>query len=475
MPEDIERLPFFGGWFDSNTNPSQTTEKFDVYDTTLKDYRGKEPPKFYDNLLIEYEENDWFSFLVDYLVGELFTDYEFVGDGADDVRQFFTEVDPLAYDEVEMMGLNVVREGTGALKKYWLDGELKQIKAMNGRLIRLNLLDKKGKVPSKDSASKICKGAGGPNNIMGQKVSSTSPSTAVNEVEDTKWLQVTVSTDSKFAVNLKTWRIDNFEDYRDDQIALCRIKRDPRSPYGIPFGRSCFHIIKAMKMIDRDVLSALKANAANLKVIRADLSGLDSDAAKKTALENLGKAYDKIATATTGVIAIDNHHEVGYMGTMGTGSRDGRLLSVMEHLEPVVSALLMNFLLSIGLIEQTVANKSLIARQEIRAERQISRYQRAVSRFFETQVFPDITEQDCRLVFCKFYEPEIWLKFWEKNIVTRETLMEKLSLVDEGNTYFNDVSMPMGQGGMNFGKGADKKADTSNDDSSDLRTREEEQ
>jgi len=219
----------------------------------------------------------------------------------------------------------------------------------------------------------------------------------------------------------------------------------------------------------------LKANAANLKVIRADLSGLDSDADKKTALENLGKAYDKIATATTGVIAIDNHHEVGYMGTMGTGSRDGRLLSVMEHLEPVVSALLMNFLLSIGLIEQTGANKSLIARQEIRAERQISRYQRAVSRFFETQVFPDITEQDCRLVFCKFYEPEIWLKFWEKNIVTRETLMEKLSLVDEGNTYFNDVSMPMGQGGMNFGKGADKKADTSNDDSSDLRTREEAQ
>ena len=86
-----------------------------------------------------------------------------------------------------------------------------------------------------------------------------------------------------------------------------------------------------MKMIDRDVLSALKANAANLKVIRADLSGLDSDADKKTALENLGKAYDKIATATTGVVAIDNHHEVGYMGTMGTGSRDSRLLSVMEH------------------------------------------------------------------------------------------------------------------------------------------------
>lgn len=477
MPEDIEMLPFFGGWFDSNTNPQSSTEKFDVYDTTLKDYRGKEPPKFYDNLLIEYEENEWFSFLVDYLVGELFTDYDFVGEGAEKVRQYFNETDPLAYDEVEMMGLNVVREGTGAMKKFWADGELKQIKAMNGRLIRLNLLDKKRSVQSNKSAAYLGKNAGGPDNIAGTTVTSTGNrvNTALNEVEDTKWLQVTVETDAKFFVNLKTWRIDNFEDYRNDQIALCRIKRDPRSPYGIPFGRSSFHVIKAMKMIDRDVLSALKANAANLKVIRADLSGLDSDADKKTALENLGKAYDKIATATTGVVAIDNHHEVGYMGTMGTGSRDSRLLSVMEHLEPVISALLMNFLFSIGLIEQTGANKSLIARQEVRAERQISRYQRAVSRFFETQIFPDITDQSCKLVFNKYFEPEIWLQFWEKNIVTRETLMEKLSLVDQGTTYFNDVSMPMGPAGGGFGKSADEKADSSNDDSSDLRSREEEQ
>ena len=457
---DENKKPFFGGWFKDRSGAFTTDEDFDVYQTKSKDYRNVEEFKFYNDRLIEYQENEWFSFLVDHLVGELFTDFYFVGDGADAVKGFFENIDPLAYDEIEMMGLNVIREGTGALKKYWVDGELKQIKAMNGRLVRLKDLD-------------------APTAARGNASANSKPSAYVNEREDTRMLEITVESDDKFLVKIPTWRIDSMEDYRNDQIALCRIRRDPRSPYGIGFGRSCFHIIKAMKMIDRDILAALKHNAANLKVIRADLSGLDSDDDKKTALENLSKAYDKIATATSGVIAIDNHHEVGYMGNLGAGSRDSRLLAVMEHLEPVVSSLLMNFLVSIGLIEQGGANKSIISRQEIRADRQLTRYQRAVGRFFETQVFPDITDQPCRLVFKKYYDPEIWLSLFEKNAVSREMLLEQFAIVDDGDTYINDLNpVPMmGGPGRPAGSGgnANKKADTSKDDSSDRRSREEAQ
>ena len=457
---DENKKPFFGGWFKDRSGAFTADEDFDVYQTKSKDYRNVEEFKFYNDRLIEYQENEWFSFLVDHLVGELFTDFYFVGDGADAVKEFFENIDPLAYDEIEMMGLNVIREGTGALKKYWVDGELKQIKAMNGRLVRLKDLD-------------------APTAARGNASANSKPSAYVNEREDTRMLEITVESDDKFLVKIPTWRIDSMEDYRNDQIALCRIRRDPRSPYGIGFGRSCFHIIKAMKMIDRDILAALKHNAANLKVIRADLSGLDSDDDKKTALENLSKAYDKIATATSGVIAIDNHHEVGYMGNLGAGSRDSRLLAVMEHLEPVISSLLMNFLVSIGLIEQGGANKSIISRQEIRADRQLTRYQRAVGRFFETQVFPDITDQPCRLVFKKYYDPEIWLSLFEKNAVSREMLLEQFAIVDDGNTYINDLNPVPMMGGPgkppNSGASADKKADTSNDDSSDRRSREEAQ
>ena len=477
MTEDNNKSPFFGGWFSSADSPlTDSSETFDVYDTSIGDYRDKEVTKFYDHYLLEYQENEWFSFLVDYVVGELFTDYQFVGEGAEQVREFFENVDPLAYDEIEMMGLNVVREGTGALKKYWSDGQLTQLKAMNGRLLRLDTMANKRKVASNKPANRLGSGAKMPSTIEGQtQTYSSSLGAKVNEVEDTQFLQVSVASDSRFLVNMRTWRINDFGDYRNEQIALCRIKRDARSPYGIPFGRSSFHVIKALKGVNRDILASIKMNSNNLKVISADLSGLDSESDKKTALENLAKAYDKISSATQGVVAIDNHHEVGYMGTTGAGSRDSRVLEVMGHLEPVISALLMNYLFSIGLIEQSGANKSIISRQEIRAERQIERYRRAVARFFETQIFPDITEQPCRLVFNKYYEPEIWLQLFEKNVITREKLLEHMSIIDDGTTYYNDISMVNIGGEGGFGKGANFKSDTSNDDSSDKRTREEEQ
>ena len=474
MTEDNNKSPFFGGWFSSADSPlTDSSETFDVYDTNIGDYRDKEVTKFYDHYLLEYQENEWFSFLVDYVVGELFTDYQFVGEGADEVRKFFENVDPLAYDEIEMMGLNVVREGTGALKKYWSDGQLTQLKAMNGRLLRLDTMANERKVASNKPVNRLGSEAKLPSTVEGVKQSySRSLGAKVNEVEDTQFLQVSVASDSRFLVNMRTWRINDFGDYRNEQIALCRIKRDARSPYGIPFGRSSFHVIKSLKGVNRDILASIKQNANNLKVISADLSGLDSENDKKTALENLARAYDKISSATQGVVAIDNHHEVGYMGTTGAGSRDSRVLEVMGHLEPVISALLMNYLFSIGLIEQTGANKSIISRQEIRAERQIERYRRAVARFFETQIFPDITEQPCRLVFRKYYEPEIWLQLFQTNVISREKLLEQMSIIDDGQTYFKDVSMVNVGGEGGIGRSANSKADTSNDDSSDMRRRE---
>jgi len=474
MTEDNNKSPFFGGWFSSADSPlTDSSETFDVYDTNIGDYRDKEVTKFYDHYLLEYQENEWFSFLVDYVVGELFTDYQFVGEGADEVRKFFENVDPLAYDEIEMMGLNVVREGTGALKKYWSDGQLTQLKAMNGRLLRLDTMANERKVASNKPVNRLGSEAKLPSTVEGVKQTySRSLGAKVNEVEDTQFLQVSVASDSRFLVNMRTWRINDFGDYRNEQIALCRIKRDARSPYGIPFGRSSFHVIKSLKGVNRDILASIKQNANNLKVISADLSGLDSENDKKTALENLARAYDKISSATQGVVAIDNHHEVGYMGTTGAGSRDSRVLEVMGHLEPVISALLMNYLFSIGLIEQTGANKSIISRQEIRAERQIERYRRAVARFFETQIFPDITEQPCRLVFRKYYEPEIWLQLFQTNVISREKLLEQMSIIDDGQTYFKDVSMVNVGGEGGIGRSANSKADTSKDDSSDMRRRE---
>ena len=110
-----DKTSYFGGWFEDRSGAFTADENFDVYQTKAKDYRNVEEFKFYNDRLIEYQENEWFSFLVDHLVGELYTDFYFVGEGAAAVKEFFEGIDPLAYDEIEMMGLNVLREGPGSL------------------------------------------------------------------------------------------------------------------------------------------------------------------------------------------------------------------------------------------------------------------------------------------------------------------------------------------------------------------------
>jgi len=81
-----------------------------------------------------------------------------------------------------------------------------------------------------------------------------------------------------------------------------------------------------------------------------------------------------------------------------------------------------------------------------------------------------------KLVFNKYYEPEIWLNLFEKNVISRERLLEQMSIIDEGTTYFKDVSaLAIGGEGGGLPGGNLKSKEDNNDDSADKRTREEEQ
>ena len=419
-------VPATGGWLDDSRPLSETQEGFNVYDTLSTDRRDKEEWELYDQYYVEYVENEWFSWMVDWLNTELFSDMEFTGPGEESVRKFFDETCPTAMDEILEMGLNVVREGTGALKKHIVGGKLRQIKAINGRLIRLAITE------SKTGAVSYYKA----------KTPDAAPLPTVAQ-----YLNVTITSDEKFERRLKIWPIDDPEDYRDDMIALCRIKKDPRSPYGIGFGSTCLHVIKALKDMDRDVLAGVKQNAYNIKVMGIDLASVDLPSEKLNELKRVAHAYRRVATATSGLLVIDKNNEMYYMGTgargQGGASGGNRLLPVMEHIEPVLSALLMNFLFSLGLIEQTGANKSLIAKQEMKAEKQLRRYRKNVARFLETQIFPDITDQECKVL----YEPQLeaveWIALFQASAISRERLLEEFSIRDKGSTYAHDLQPPM--------------------------------
>jgi len=466
----ISKAPEYlkGGWMQDQTF-TEDVDPFNPHETKTTDYRYLEEPEFYKDRYIEYNENGWYSFLVDYLVGELFCDFEFDGPGAKEVEAFFKETCPDARQQVEMMGLNVVREGTGGLKKLINgSGKLMQIEAMNGRLIRLEEWSSQepptnARYPPFGPYTKTPGGApyvdGGGNTDFIDTSSEVVPGNL-----GSRFLRVSMRNDpTDWYADMLMWPRMEPVDYLHDEIALCRIRRDPRTPYGISFGRACFHDIKALRSLNRDIVAALKRLAAVLLVLKADLSQYDGDDAKQAALENAVKMFQDLDSASTGVIGIDMKNDLGYP----SGNRTERLIPIMQHLEPVLSSILMNFLFALGLIEQTGANKSLIAKQEIRAEKQLRRYHASVASFMEVQVFPHITDKECHMRFNAYLDPEFWLSLWQTSAVSRERIQREYSVIDSGKTYFHTLTPPTpvgaGPGSSSSGKANDFSKDDSNE------------
>lgn len=444
-----------GGWYEDQTF-SEDTDAFNAHQTKITDYRFKQAPSFYQDFLVEYYENEWYSWLVDQLVMALFSGYKFDGPGAEEVERFFNKTCPDAKDQVVIMGLNVVREGTGALRKIRNgNGELRQIRYINGRAIRL----REGSLREVENWSGGKKGP--PFQVKydqqyGESLGVTSnPDHDDTNTEARPGLDEMVVTRMTIA-GVKNWYADFTEwprlspkDYLHDEVALCRIRRDPWSPYGIMFGRSCFHVIKSMRSLNRDLIASIKRLAATLLIFKANLDTVEGQAGKQAALETLASAFEDLDAATTGIVAIDERNSVGFP----EGTRTERLIPIMEQLEPVMSALLLNFLVALGIVEQTGANKSLIAKQEIRARKQLREYQAAVARFFQIQVFPEITDKECQMVFDTELDPEYWVQFWSTGAVSRERVQDEFSIVDKGTTY-----VPLG------GKAPSEGSSGSNDD-----------
>jgi len=426
-----------GGWFEDQTF-SETVDPFNAHETKTTDYRFLEEPSFYTNRLIEYKENEWYSWLIDQASALLFSSYSFDGPGAEAVQNFFDKTCPDAKDEVMLMGLNVVREGTGALRKL-IDGNgsLRQIYHVNGRLIRLKT-DDESKFNTGDYS-----GANPPYEAA-MPHSDTSADTEPETKMERIITRMTMAGVDKWYTDFVEWPRKTAADYRNDEIALCRIRRDAWSPYGIGLGSSCFHVIQSMRSMNRDIIASIKRLSASLLVFKGDVSGIEGDANKRAALLSATKAFADLDSATTGVVAIDAKNELTYPD----GDAGERIMAIMNLLEPVMSALLLNFLVPLGIVEQTGANKSLIAKQEIRAQKQLRAYQDAVARFFEVQVFPHITDKPCIMSFDTDLDPEFWISFWQTGAVSRERTQEEFNIIDHGKTFSTDLQAAVKKAGM---------------------------
>jgi len=441
------------GWLSQDNS---TRENFDVGDTTNGDYRelnlSGDEPSYYEERYIEYTENEWYSFLIDYLTASLFSDIKFSGPGKDDVDRFFDTVCPDGLEQIVMAGLEAIRDGTGFIYK---------IKDKGGKLSQIKYFPTWDMKMKWEHMRPVTDEEGNEIN-WGDGLSDYDDANASEG--EMRWIKVwNEETGSE-------WWFRNYpryseEDYKNPYMAILRLKQSHLTPYGVPIGKSCFHSIKALKGVNRDIVAAIKKVASNILVVRYDTSAYN-DSEKETALKNMGDSLKGLESATADVIVMDSSHDIGYLSNLEnhSGGYDGRLLNIMEHIEPVLSSVLLNYLVALGIVEQTGANKSLIARQISEGRKMLNQYRSIVTRLIKTQILSDITDKDVDVIFETAFDPEYIVLMYQAGMVSREWAQENLDISDNGETFNEVNNLQNGKSGDSNDDGMSGKREESQSD-----------
>jgi len=101
--------------------------------------------------------------------------------------------------------------------------------------------------------------------------------------------------------------------------------------------------------------------------------------------------------------------------------------------------------------------------------------QRVVGRILQTQLFPDITPLKCTVKYDNDLDPEFWMALWESSAVSRERVIEEFGIIDDYNTYANDLSIELAEKTAKASppptSGTSTNKSTNNDDNSDRTVR----
>jgi len=184
-------------------------------------------------------------------------------------------------------------------------------------------------------------------------------------------------------------------------------------------------------------MAALKKLTSLPLIGKLDLDAYSDIDEKIAAQDDFAKAIEDADREASSVVVIDQRNDLGQMGVVKdqSSANDGRLIEVMKHLEPVLTAVLLNYLIPLGIVEQTGANKSIIARQMLDADRKIQQLQTAASIDLRTQIFSEITKKKVEVRYPPWLEPEIIAILFSSGAISREELQKHLNIIDEGKTF----------------------------------------
>jgi hypothetical protein len=442
-----------GTWL---SNPSKTSEPFDARmgskDTAFRkkimDYGEY---GLYEDREFEFNESPLYEFAVRFLAASLLS-FDLRGKDSEKIKDFIKKVQPTFTNELYSQVVSTIRDGTGFLWKYKnRSDEVRQFKWQSTYNYKLDWIHRKPR--EKETEEDKLKDR---NAIVGQRrIVQISAGYDDDGVDNPDMKGSTIKFNPVDYIREEPCLVP--EDYRGENIAMLRLLVDDNFPYGRSIGRSSYAHFKSLNQALKDDMAVIKKLLGTPFGVGLDLSDVDDEINPDTNKKRRQEAMEEMNASIAGIdwersdaFIFDKKHEVGYIGLMSNSSPtgDGKIIDIMKHIEPVLSACLLNFFIPLGLIEQTGANKSIISQQVLQARKDMIPIKEAFATYLKTQVYPEILKKD----FDEFdleiaYPPngvayEIWTTFFSSGLISREYATEALGIVDDGKTFI-PIEKPM--------------------------------
>jgi len=229
---------------------------------------------------------------------------------------------------------------------------------------------------------------------------------------------------------------------KSEYIIHLTILDEVGNPYGISLLRSNLLFLTALMDVGGDIMSALKRIAYAPIVARLDFDGV-SDTDRKTVMD-LWKGRLKEMESATQNFVMDKKHE---LTLLGQGAAGAKLLPTNDMIEPILSVVLMNFGIPIGIFLQTGANKAIIDEQRKAMQRFYEDLRTKIKFYVETRIIPHITGRETKLVFNRpplsteqtQAEFQTLIAAYQGGVLSREYILEHMDIEDKGKTFFTPL------------------------------------
>lgn len=417
MPLFRGRRPVYGvvGFGQADAQAS-TTERYSVYNHKYHKFYEKTEKQLMPDYQEQYISNPLATLLVDYVVARL-GEFKLAGDDAQvkKANTYFRELDFKRnyYETTKMM----VMKGTGIMVKNDVKGRFRRTDTQQWQITRD---DKTGVV-------------------------SYTLSEAGSE----------------------TWEWDP-KQVRHKDLAVFKVFELPDRPEGISMVRPALPAIAALEeLVFKDIPAGVHNFLTVERLMKLPLDGYNTEAEQQTLFQNMRNRWANRDPSGIGITIIDDKVDVYYMGTQeGTGAGN-RVLPILEFIEPILATVMLNFLMPIGLILQTGANKSIIKRQQMEANLRLEIMRRRIEEQLYSQIWPDLglDPEKVWIVWPKT-EAELmdeWVvdrEMFERRIISKEYVVTKYGIQDSGTEFYEGV--PGANAGVESGNSEETDAQGEN-------------